>query len=64
MGERVATADVVVLSVVVVTVNDPDPPELSVRLDGETVQFAYTGAPEQERLTFPLNPVLPLNWRL
>lgn len=42
--------------VVTVTEKLPDAPEESVKVEGNTVQTAYAGAPVHPSVTVPLNP--------
>jgi hypothetical protein len=57
------TADAVVLCVVMVTVNGTVAPFVRAMVEGEGLQLAYWGAPEQVRLAVPLNPGVAVNAR-
>jgi hypothetical protein len=52
-----------VVCVVTVTVNGTVAPFVRAMVEGEGLQVAYWGAPEQVRLAVPLNPRVAVNAR-
>ena len=57
-------ADAAVLCVVTVTVKGTVTPFVSAMVEGDALQVAYRGVPEQVRLADPLNPGVAIKARV